>query len=341
MALKDAALRAARVPLLLALAACAPAREAVSSRPNEVVFEDDERDPSVPTVLVFTASSAHTYSVWQSLREEISPDFSIVTKAVDRALQPKEMARQISVLKPACVVLLGNVALNRYRRYQEQSPGPHPPALIAMASFLQEQSRLLSNITGIAYEVPGVTSFVNLRLLVDTRVHRAGVLYRGSFEHYVEDQRRLAKSEELELVAVEVRDRPSPEEIRRGLRTLLNYESVDAIWVLNDNILLTPELIAASWLPVLHAHPTPVVVGVRSLVDARLHFGSFGLLPDHAALGVQAANLVYRLEEEGWRTTGLPIEQPLSVRRVIDLPWSRKHLSIRDGALDFVDQVVE
>jgi hypothetical protein len=64
-------------------------------------------------------------------------------------------------------------------------------------------------------------------------------------------------------------------------------------------------------------------------------------LPDHSALGVQAATLVFRLEEEGWNASRVPLELPLSVQSVVDLSWTREHLHFREDALDRIDRIVE
>jgi hypothetical protein len=116
---------------------------------------------------------------------------------------------------------------------------------------------------------------------------------------------------------------------------------VDAIWVLNDNALLEPELIAKGWLKMLHKTPVVVVVGVGSLVDTRLHFGSFAVLPDHAALGVQTANLIFRLAERGWSAEDEPVELPFSVQTVVDLPWTREHFQFREEAIERIDRIVQ
>jgi ABC-type uncharacterized transport system substrate-binding protein len=239
------------------------------------------------------------------------------------------------------VVVLGNQAMKLYLHYQHKFPGTHPPAVVTMASFFEQQRALFDNTTGISYEVPGITTFVNLRSFVAQPIQRVGVVHRSAFTGYVERQRELARVEKVELVSVPIRNRPAPVELRRALRSLLEQDAVDALWVLNDNVLLTPELIAHAWLPVLHEEPIAVVVGVSTLVDARLHFGSFGLLPDHVALGVQTADLVYRLADADWDAEDFPVELPVSVESVVDLEWTRKHLHFREDALDRIDRIVE
>lgn len=61
----------------------------------------------------------------------------------------------------------------------------------------------------------------------------------------------------------------------------------------------------------------------------------------HAALGVQAADLVFRLADEGWNAEATPVQQPVSVQSVVDLPWTRRHFQFREEAIDRIDRIVE
>lgn len=304
-------------------------------------FQDTPRRPGVPAVLVFLRASSATLEAWKSLRDELEESYDVVTRPIPPEWSAADVQGELSTVKPVCVVLMGNQVVNLYRAYQRSSPGPYPPAVVLMASFFEEQRDLLQNATGIAYEVPGVTTFVQLRSFVYRPVQRVGVIYRPLFQHYLRKQGELGRSEQITLVEREVSDEPGVYEIRAALTELIKVERVDAIWVLNDNALLTPELIGKGWLKVLHKHPTNVVVGVSNFVDSRLHFGSFAMLPDHAGLGVQGANLIYKLANNGWHASSAPVELPLSVQSVIDLPWTRQHFQFREDALERIDRVIE
>jgi hypothetical protein len=316
--------------------------------PSSLVVEavqvgtDAPRRAGMDAVLVFLPASAATRQAWQSLRDELGDSFDVVTREVSERSSEADLEREIRSVRPRCLMLLGNSASNLYLKYQQRYPGPYLPAVVLMTSFFEQQYPLFQNVTGVSYEVPGITTFVNLRTFVYRPIQRVGVLYRHLFQAYVERQARLASQEQIQLVPIEVSRSPGPHEIRKALDRLIHDEQVDALWVLNDNMLLKPELIAKGWLKILHNNPIAVVVGVGSLVDARLHFGSFAMLPDHAALGVQAANLVFRLRDEtNWDARALPPELPLSIQSVVDLGWTRAHLQFREDAIDRIDRIVE
>jgi hypothetical protein len=65
------------------------------------------------------------------------------------------------------------------------------------------------------------------------------------------------------------------------------------------------------------------------------------MLPDHGALGLQAANMVFSLADEDWNANARPVELPLSVQSTVDLPWSRQHLEFREDALERIDRIVQ
>jgi hypothetical protein len=327
--------------LLLALASCAGQSTSPAPMTPTPRFDDAPRRAGKAAVLVVLPVSTHTREVWHTLRDELSTDFDVVTRTVHSETAAGELGREIARVRPRCIVLMGNLALNLYANHQKSQKGPFPPGVVVMASFFEEQRSRLENTTGITYEIPGITTFVNLRSFIYRPVQRVGVLYRPLFKSYIKKQRELAAVEQVELVPVEVSTDPGPYEIRGALDDLIKKDRVDAIWVLNDNALLEPELIAKGWLKILHKHPTAVVVGVGSLVDTRLHFGSFAMLPDHGALGVQTANLVFKLADEGWNAGATPVELPLSVQSVVDLPWTRQHFQFREEALERIDRVVE
>jgi hypothetical protein len=86
----------------------------------------------------------------------------------------------------------------------------------------------------------------------------------------------------------------------------------------------------------------PAIVGAPSLVSATHSFGTFAVLPDHTALGVQAAGLLFDIADSGW---SLPesgqAQLPLSTTTTIDLAQARERFSLRDDALSQVDRILD
>ena len=175
---------------------------------------------------------------------------------------------------------------------------------------------------------------------VTAPIERVGVIYRKGFQRYIREQAALAKSEEIEVVAVEVPNDASAQDVGEALSGLA--KRVDALWVLNDNALLTPEHIRDGWLPPLDERPLPTIVGIPGLVTKDVRFGTFAVVPDLGALGVQAATLIFDLDHDGWQIAdGLRIEEPHSVRTVLDVESARAHFGFKESTLGEITEVAK
>jgi hypothetical protein len=291
-------------------------------------------------VVVFLPMDAAVEPVWVALRDELSPEMDAIPIPISKSSTTRDLAQAIAEYSPKCVVLIDNKTTNLYARYQASAPQQSfPPALILLSSYAGMYENI-RNATGIAYEVPLLLSTTRLRNFVATPIERVGVLYRRAFHRYVRGQARLAKTEEVEVVAVQVPDDASPRDVAIALSELRGR--IDALWILNDNALLTPEHIQESWLPALAKAPLLTIVGIPGLVTKDVRFGTFAVVPDLGALGVQAATLIYDLAGNGWRIPdNLHIEEPLSLRTVLDVRTARKHFNFKESTLGELSDVVQ
>lgn len=330
---------AALTLVLVASAACA-----TPSGPDGA-FEDVrfERRANLPAILTLMPDSVSARETYDGMVQELGEDFDIVPYLVTFDTDPSRLVQAVREQRPRALVIMNNPTLRLYRRYRVLAPPEQRsiPAVAVLTSFLRETGRGLDNLTGVIYEVPLVTSLVNLRALLDQPLRRVGVLHRPVFEKFLEEQRSLIRSEGFELVGVEVAGE-SGDEIREGLRKLTGEERVDALWVLNDNVLLGRDLLVKGWLPALRRNRTPVVVNVRSLLSEEVSFGTFAVLPDHRALGVQTAQLIASVAARDWRLD-FPgeFEYPIAVKKVLDARFARRHLELKEQQLVTVDQILE
>jgi putative ABC transport system substrate-binding protein len=237
---------------------------------------------------------------------------------------------------------MDNPTVKLYRAYQKAHQGPPLPAVVVMSSFLEELRADLPNTSGVAYEVPGVTAFVNLRSVIEKPVNRVGVLHRPSFRRFVERQRALAAKEQITVVPVEVPTEPTSSDVRAALRSFHGAGQVDALWVLNDNQLLRDgAFLETVWRPEISSLGVPVVVGVPTLVSAQARFGTFAVLPDLEPMGVQAANVLFEISENEWKAGEHAVELPVSTVTVVNMRQVKEHFGLREGASRRIDKVIE
>jgi hypothetical protein len=330
--------------LPMGLFGCATA----GTRGHEGAPSDAQPDPpirpGVPLVLIAMPPSANFQDVRRSLLAEVQRDFNVATLTVTLSTGMEELAGAIQRLSPACIVLMNNSTVSLYREYQHahQSAGKFPPSVVVMASFIDELRPTLINATGIAYEVPGVTAFVDLRSVIKAPIRRVGVVYRPSFRQFIARQKELAEKEQIELVAVEVGKGVYADRLRSSLHLLLVDEKVDALWMLNDNELIkSSEYLDQTWRAELRNASVPLVVGVPNLVNPRTPLGSFAVVPDHEGLGLQTANVIFELAETGWRADQHGVELPISIKTLADVKQLRAKFGLKDDALQHIDRALE
>lgn len=289
-----------------------------------------------PVISIIAPSESQLDDLLKSLRVELSAEYHVTISPVRvEESSPDVVARIVARDRPKAVVLVNNSTVLLYRSWARTAPAP-PVALILMASFAEELQRTVPNSVAISYEVPAVTAMVGLRTL-GLDVRRVGVVYRKGFAGHIARQEALMQVEKLSFVKQELPNRPRAQDLRAAL-VRLQREGVDAIWLPNDNGLLSPRFLTNVWLPYVSRLEAPVVVAVRSLVNEHAEFGTFAAIPDTQALAVQAADLLYELGDAGWKLRASDVRLPISVKRLVDVRLARRFGldSSRFGQVDFL-----
>jgi hypothetical protein len=305
---------------------------------------DPPRRSGKPVVLIAMPKTKDAEEVRHSMVAELKKNFDVVTFVVEEGASAANLARALQAAKPACIVLMNNSTIKLYRELRKAQPaaGENPPVVMVLASLVEDMKSYIPNSTGIAYEVTALTAVANLRSVISKKVTRVAVVHRPPFQAFVARQKVLAAREKIEIVPLEVGRDPSADDISGALKKAGAEAKADALWVLNDNGLLKDgAFIASVWQPALQALGLPVIVGVPALVDAQVHFGTFAVLPDHEALGVQTANLIFDLQDQDWNATDQQIELPLSTKTVCDIKQVKERFGLREGAASAIDRVVE
>jgi putative ABC transport system substrate-binding protein len=332
--------------LLLYLAACATFDDEGGPAPAKltpVVIVDPPTRPGAPTLLLAMPTSPNFVEVRKGLLSEVQKNFNVSTFAVGPETKATDLAAAIEATKPACVVLMNNTTIALYRQVQAAAPtAPMPPAILMMASFLEEVQTHIRRSTGIAYEVPGVTAFVHLRSVITTPINRVGVIYRPAFGKFVERQKVLAAKENVEIVPLSVANDVTAAGLRDAIHKLAKDKKVDAIWMLNDNALVRDqEFIDEAWRAETADAKLPLIVGVSNFVEPNSPLGTLAIVPDHEALGLQAANLIFDLSDNGWQVESHAVELPLSVRTVVDVKLVQANFGLQTDALKHIDKALE
>jgi hypothetical protein len=324
------------------VAACAAATPGTSSTLAYRELRDKPGKPGAPTILVCMPETPQTQEVWMGLSDEVASEYRLVAIRVEGRGGASLIAQGIRRHRPSAVVLMNNPTAAAYREYLAQPGAVRTlPAVVVMTSFLESQQLRALGAVGISYEVPLITVVTNLRRIVASPVDRVGIVYRVPLQGFVQRQRRLAKREQIYVVEQPVCADPNASDLKRAIR--LAKQQSDAIWILNDDRLLTAELISEGWLPGLNERPwRPAIVGAASLVSAAQSFGTFAVLPDHRELGTQTANLLFEIGDDGWALpAGANAQLPLSTITTVDVVQARERFALRRDAFAKVDRTIE
>lgn len=330
------------LPAVAGAVACSSGPARVAMRPDAVHRLASKIVQGKPLVLVCMPDTKQTNEVWTGLADELDGEFSLVAIKVEGEDGAAQIARAMRDLQPRGVVLMNNPTVLAYASYQSSAGlREYPPAIVVMTSFLDRRPTSIVGATGISYEVPLITVVTNLRKLVAAPVDRVGVIRRKPLHGFVQRQALLASREQIGVIEETVSGNPNASELKRAIREL--KQRCDAIWILNDDRLLSQRLIAEGWLPGLNERPfVPAIVGAASLVSPGQSFGTFAVLPDHTALGVQTANLVFDIADADWKLPDQSeVQLPLSTTTSVDLVQARERFALRGDALEQVDQILE
>jgi hypothetical protein len=337
-------LLAGMLGVYLTLAGCATTSPGGSTpAPTATAFTDPPIKPDVPTILVAMPSSPDFVDARRGLVAEVQRSFNVATLLVTRDTPVADIAAAIESAKPACVVLMNNVTLGMFQAYEAtHMDRPALPTVVIMTSLLDEVRTQLRRVAGISYEVPGVTAFVNLRAIIETPINRVGVVYRPVFRNFINRQKELSVKEHVAIIGRELPRDFTADDLRMALRSLITQDRVDALWMLNDNLLVRDaQFLDDTWRAELRVAKLPLIVGVSNLVDPTTSLGTLAVVPDHEALGLQAANLVFDLADTGWRVERHGIDLPLSVKTIVDLKQVRDLFQLRPDAVTRIDKVLE
>lgn len=296
------------------------------------------------TLLVFRNDGVDFRDVVKGFTDELSEDFDIKEIIIKKGMDESTITDKIKSVRPNIVVLMDNLSIKLFKKYQNTLPDDAKiiPSVSLMGVLIDESIKDLKNATGILYEIPIVTSAVNLRSLLNTPIKKFGVLHRGYLENYIEKNKKFCKNEGVDIYTFKLtgKNKNYSKSLKTGLKKLLKEDQVEALWIPNDNYILRPGYIKSIWIPAIRKYKIPVIVGVEVLVQPKFHFGSYAVIPDNVSLGGQAAEIVFDIMNNNWQVTP-GTEQPLSVYHIVNLKQIQMKYKISPEKLLAIDKVIK
>jgi len=295
--------------------------------------------------LIFTPEGQAFNSVISGVTEDLVGEIAFKVVVLNRSNVATDIEKHIETHSPKIIVLVGNNALKLYSQYQNSKPNNvFPPSVAVAALHVDRYLASIKNSIGVRYEIPAVTSIVNMRSVISSPIKRVGVVHRAWMTSIVEENSKDCRLEGVELVSVSIpnKDTNLKGKLKSALISLIN-NNVDAIWMLNDNALLNSNMIRAAWLPALGKAKLPVIAGIESIVSlGELNLASFAATPDHYGLGLQAASIIEEIMERKWQVGSKNIEQPISVKNAVNTSvLNRKEIKYDQNKLSMMNRVFQ
>ncbi len=280
----------------------------------------------------------------EGIRSQTGQNFLIDEMVVNADTTGNEISRKMKDVSPKLVVLMDNAAISLYKKFQKGLPDSSKfvPSVSIMASFMDLVIRDMKNATGIFYEVPVVTSVVNLRsVMPSVPLKKIGVVHREFMEQSVKINREYCRRESIELVSIPIAgDNNLGSDMEKALNRLRD-QNIDALWVPNDNKIISVSLFKSVWIPFAAQFGKPIIAGVEVLVQPKFRFGTFAVIPDPFELGVQAAEIIFDIRDNNWSAEGREIEPPRSVYKIINMEQAQRLFRIDKEKLENVDKILQ
>ena len=223
-----------------------------------------------------------------------------------------ELIRDITLGQPELIVAIGVLAAE----FAQQKLGSFP-VLYAMVPEPQAYGLTGQNIAGISLDIPIERQLTVYRSMVKDLKSLGAIYDPQKSGGFILEASKVA--EQLGLV-LHTREVASRKEVPAALRALLREESIDALWMIPDDTVVTPEsfkfLLLSSFendLPFLAASDIFVKVGALA-----------SLTPDYTDVGRQGCELATALTSGKVSLASVDVVRPAKVNLSINLKTARK-----------------
>ncbi len=300
---------------------------------------------STISILLVRPEGSNFTAVVKGIADDLGNEGLIHELIVDSRINKNTINTAIKKYKPMVVVLLDNVAIRCYRDYVIGLPDSVSvqPSIILMGIMVEKAIAGIRNAEAISYEIPIVTSVVNLRSISTLPINRIGIVHRELMDELILQNKESCNREGISIVNRSLPDKKGTlsVELRKALDELFAKEKVDALWIPNDNKLLTPYLVTTVWIPKVKQYRKPVIVGLEALADPKLDFGTLAVLPDHESLGAQVASLIISARKNNWVVESGRVDPSISVYKILNHRQAVRLFNVQEKNMVGIDKVLK
>jgi len=253
------------------------------------------------TVLLLQRDHEKFYSMRDHIIEELENKYEIKDYVLRRDSSFEEFRRKVKTVKPDVMVLLDNQSVTYANSYNKLASNGSINGVATMALNLHKVLKGNEDICGVAFEVPALTLVTEFKQLTGIQIRTVLTLYRKSeYQQLVEDAGRHLRMIGMNLLAVNVEEKGADSStvekfLTKNLESLVS--KADVVWVIADNVLLSPKWFAEIWLPIARKVTTPFICGIETLAHPKFDFCAFGASPNFGSIASLVADSIYSIIE--------------------------------------------
>jgi hypothetical protein len=308
---------------------------------------------SKPTLAIVSPVGSKYDEVFQGLQRELGDDYSLqkmnFVLGKDKKIENTgDLLKSIKGAAPKAVIAMDNSASEVIREMRKSND--QTPAFAAMMLQVDKALEGVPNVAGIKFEIPAFTQFSNLKYVSASKFSKVAVFHRKGFLPMMAQAKDMLAKENLTLDAYCLDCEKSLEgsALTDAMKTQWKKWESDkevVLWLLADNVLLTPQSLKDFWLPSVGKSERPVVAPLDMFVSGNPPVGEIGLLafnPDYVELGAQLSEQIRAVIEDEEEIQEKGFEELISVFGVLNKKKAKKiDWNLQDANLGRLQKVVE
>ena len=129
---------------------------------------------------------------------DLQYDFDIEDMIIDKSTTVEDIANKMKTVSPDVVALMNNRSISLYKKYQKSLPDTAKivPSVSLMGILAKNAISGMKNAYAIEYEIPIVTSAVDLRTVLGSdKVKSIGIVHRSNLNDFINVNRSYCENE--------------------------------------------------------------------------------------------------------------------------------------------------
>ena len=143
--------------------------------------------------------------VLEGINAEIDQEEYKVIPYSLKKLSAGKLKDEISRNQPVLIILMDNKSVSLYKKSNITTK---IPVLAMMGVNIQSAIEGIPNSGAISYEIPIVTSLVNLRSVLNRDISTVGVIARSNMKEFVKHQKKFCKNEKIRIIHINIASCP-------------------------------------------------------------------------------------------------------------------------------------